>query len=73
MNFYIILISNTHVVIKGCRIMNHIITSEDNMYTLNVFEFLKDDMSFVGGLPNFRVVIELYAQYQGTISKQKKQ
>lgn len=64
-SFCIILISYTHVANESCRIMNHIITSQNNMFTLNVFEFLKDDMRIVGNLPKWRVVVELYAQYQG--------
>lgn len=57
---------------ERCRIMNHIITSKDNMYKSNVFKFHKDDMRAVGNLPNFRTVIELYVQYQGMTCKDSK-
>jgi len=52
--------------------MNHVITSKDNMYNPNVFKFHKDDMRAAGNLPNFRTVIELYAQYQGMTHMDKK-
>lgn len=52
--------------------MNHIITSKDNMYNPNAFKFHKDDTRAAGNLPNFRTVLELYAQYQGTICMEEK-
>lgn len=54
-HFHVMQISYTPVANKDCRLINHIITSED-MCILMCFP--KSDMSTVGGLPGLKEVAE---------------